>query len=377
MTALEETTALVWPPVEALRDKTGRYRGTVIDGREKPWGVSRSRVTTIVGRLEDRTNIEKWVWQCIALGVVDPERHRILCEIVEIGDNKAIRNAMERIGEAGGSQDASARGRRYHALVGMALAGSTDYSDEVPPPTLEERRDIKAILHLLKEHLIEVVDLERIIVNKEMDYAGTFDYRLAVPHFDLTLCGDLKTGSRMDLSYLGYRAQLAAYVHGSHEVTDDGEVTDLTPFDRDVGLIIHLVPGTAHAELVGVDLIAGWRSFKLAHRVWSHGRGRPRPITMEQTIALKETIVRERDAERSRWVRARIDVLRQIKKGPGDRVNISAIAYLRSIWPEGVPPPSDAIGWNGDALGRVEAAVRITETDFEAPFPPNDPALLG
>jgi hypothetical protein len=397
VTALDiDTPTLRWPPVEPMRDGYGRYAGAMVDDTEIGWTNPRSRVTTIVGKLEDRFNIERWMWECMARGleqpigsfielVDDPVWARRLKEakitarspnlallplVNEHYESKEIRKFMERMGEAGGSKDASERGTRYHELVAMAIAQVKLPGDT----TLDERRDIKAVLNLLHDAHIEVVDLERIVVSKEYDYAGTCDYRLMVPGAGL-LIGDLKTGQRLDLSYAGYRAQLAAYAHAHHEVNDDGELVEVTaPVDRDLGMIVHLVPGTAHAELVGVDLVAGWRAFRLAHRVWTHVRGRPRPMSFDEGMIHLMGRRAERYAARSSWVRARIDVLRKIKSDPS-ATGVSAPHYLASIWPPGVPLPSQAIGWAGDDLEQVLAAVTVTETAFEAPFPPKDPTL--
>jgi hypothetical protein len=252
----------------------------------------------------------------------------------------------------------------------MALAG-------VPLPadtTLEERRDVKAILKLLEDQRVEVLCLERIIINRELDYAGTLDFRLKFPGLRLPVIGDLKTGARLDLSYPGYRAQSAAYAHASHEVDDQGEIIDAPQVDRDVGFLVHCVPGSGEARFVGMNLLDGWRAFRLAHRVWTHGRGRPRALTLEDTFVTHASIQMDRDAARSVWVNRRIDVLRKLTTDPSHH-GVRATKFLRAIWPQDVPLPSATSAWYGDDLHRVVAAVSVTETEYEAPFPPADPTL--
>jgi hypothetical protein len=239
---------------------------------------------------------------------------------------------------------------------------------------LEERRDIKAVVQLFEQHHVEVLALERIIINKEMDYAGTLDYRLRFPQILLPVIGDLKTGSRLDLAYAGYRAQGAAYAHASHEVNDQGEVVDAPEVDRDIGFLVHLVPGSGEAKFVGMNLLDGWRAFRLGHRVWSHGRGHPRVLSFEEALVTHASITVDREFTRSMWLKRRIETLRTITEDPSEH-GMKAIKYLVSVWPDGVPTKADD-GWTGDDLNRVAATVQVVETEYEAPFPASDPTRI-
>ena len=368
MTDTIETPTLKWPPVEALRDGYGRYAGAIVGGKEHRWSTCRSRVTTITGKIDDKTNLIRWEWERMAEGLaLDPSHYITLCDFVNNADSRAIRNYMEAMAEKGGSKDGANRGTRYHEIVGAMLAGAP-----LPIVSIEEERDARAVVALFEEHHVEVLDLERIVVNRELDYAGTADYRLRFPQFGEPVIGDLKTGSRLDLSYTGYRAQLAAYARASHEVSDDGDLIEAPTVNRDVGFLIHLVPGKGEARFVGANLIDGWRAFRLAHKVWTHGRGRPRTLDFDETLLAHAGIQLNRDVTRSEWVRARVDALRGLKDDPNHH-GMRVTHYLASIWPDGVPLPSKCDGWFGDELEQVIAAVHVAENEYQAPFFGADP----
>ena len=366
---MTDTPTLMWPPVEPLRDGYGRYAGALVDGTEIGWSTPKSRVTTIVGRTEEKSGIHKWEMGKAGIGLAaDPQHYADLCEFVRNDDEKAVKAHMAQMAEVGGSQDGANIGKRYHELVGAAIAGAK-LPDDV---TLTERRDIKAVLALFKKHNAVVEDLERIVVNKELDYAGTLDYRLRLPEFDLPVIADLKTGNNIVLGYPSYRSQKAAYAHCAYEVSDDGHLVEAPPVDQNVGFIVHLVPGSAEATFIGSNLVEGWRLFRLAHRVWSQGRGRPRTLSYEETLVTQASIQIEREVLRSTWCQARIDVLRGIKDDPSEH-GVRATKFLRSIWPEGIALPSETSAWYGDDLARVEAVVTVTETEYVAPYANPDP----
>lgn len=385
-----ETPTLSWPPVPEMLDGKNRYAGAA----GKRWSMSRQRVTNFIKTLDDGSFLEEWRGERRARGllteptpvfaelfaeIIEDDAVKIddhiaaLRYVVEHGSSKHVRNFMRLMGELGGELDGANLGRRYHEIAGAVLCGVKP--DVLPMVTKDEMRDVDAILAALTEHHLTVIDIERIVMNRDLDYAGRYDYLFDAPDVEGDdPLGDLKTTSNLRLAFPGYRNQQACYAHATHMVDDAGDLVPIRPINKTVAFIIHIIPGTAECNVYGCDLRPGARAMRVAAAVREQRRGQPKPLSYTATLDVVAAAHSEVAALRSRWCLERIAAIKSHPIRRPDLGDVTARQFLVAVWPPGVPLPSKTDGWTGDDLSRVIAAIHVVENEFELPFAPRDPA---
>jgi hypothetical protein len=254
-------TQLYTPPPEIVRDRLGRPL-VIPPGQEHTGAtVPYSRVTTFVGAIEDRYNLEKWQQRMVIIGLTDsPE---LLLSAAAHRDDKNMLNTI--------AEDAQMVAKaRAPATIGTAVhkfIADIDRGLDVGLVPGDYERDLNAYQRatVMLKHL----HVEQFMVNDDLLLGGTPDR--IVELWGKRFIADAKTG---DISRPGKIAmQLACYAHSKlYDVTTHTR----TPIDVDQNnaIIIHLPAGTGECTLYWVNIAAGWDAVQLAHKVrqWRAGQ---------------------------------------------------------------------------------------------------------
>lgn len=183
---------------------------------------------------------------------------------------KRLLEAVDKAAGLAGSNSASARGTEFHKLGELINKGKTPtiVRDELVAPLQHYAESVARVNFLHQEILI---------VNDELERAGSIDYLMEIPagtigpHGDpLTepwvVAGDLKTG-KWDYHYpAGLYAQLAGYGKGMRYDQETNTREALHPnLNDNWGVLVHYplaVPG-AEVKFYWLDLNIGLRAAKL------------------------------------------------------------------------------------------------------------------
>jgi hypothetical protein len=262
---------------EPDRDRWGRY---MIQGR------TYTRATTTAGALDDLYPLMKWKARKVIEGVAtNPVLLRDVPRIAAIVDQaadwreaKEAKAALDDLCEAAareaGGEDGSNLGTLLHTITEYADAGRFPEIAHLVPEELLD--DVTAYLVTMRDAGIECPPeyIERILVNEEVDSAGTTDRILVMP----TPCrkcgaflriGDLKTQKSVDFGWLKIAIQLSEYAYANGIVDPETNLVGPMPDDlcRCFGVVMHLPVGSGKCDLYEIDLVAGWEAAQLAHRV--------------------------------------------------------------------------------------------------------------
>lgn len=214
--------------------------------------VPYTRTTTLVGAIDDTHGLMAWKSRMTALGLsVRPD---LLLSVTANRDDKRELDAItEKAQEAAGAGNAANTGSALHILT-----EAVDRGEKLPPLPDSARRDLDAFRRATAP--LEVVAIEKFVVNDEVNAAGTTDriYRLGGQLF----IGDTKTGS-IELGILKIAAQLATYARSKGYDITTGARHDLG-VSLDWGLIVHLPAGKATCTIHWVNLQIGWQAAQLA-----------------------------------------------------------------------------------------------------------------
>ena len=280
----EALTSLNQPQQEVRRDRWGRYEVLPPRG-DKPVGYTRS--TTIAKILDDSSSLMAWNSRMTAIGLgLRPDLVALVATTPQ-DDKKTLDSLVKRASEAGGATVRRDLGTAVHGLLERRLK---DPSFVAPDPY---QADIEAVLSALADAGLSFVDgmTERIVVNDEIEVAGTFD--LLLTDGQETFVSDLKTGSSVKYGGLGFAIQLSIYANASNLYTQgpakDGseDVRDPMPnVSKSAGVIIHCQPGSGLAELHWLDLEAGTEALHTALEVRRLRKLTPiHPFTPQQATA--------------------------------------------------------------------------------------------
>lgn len=195
------------------------------------------------------------------------------------GDDGGIRSGKKRLLDAvelackvAGSDTASSRGTEFHKLGEMVNKGQEPriVRDVLVPFLKRYRERVQPIKFLAQEILI---------VNDEIQRAGSIDYLMQLPnvttpdgefHEELVAAGDLKTG-RWDIDYPGgVSAQLAGYGLGCKYDQATNTRSLLHPLASDRwAIIVHFPIGEKDPEVqfYWVDMKVGLEAAKLNNRL--------------------------------------------------------------------------------------------------------------
>lgn len=231
-----------------------------------------TRVSTLAGALDDKSNLGDWLAANAMVGMVkDPSISSQIGSLTsKYGDpwyapegKKALKPLIKRAQEAGGSDRASGMGTSMHEF--------TEVIDEGRWPEYAPA-ELVPWLHAYRERMeeFECLGMELFVVNDELKTAGSFDRLWRMPDGRVVVA-DLKSG-RSDPSYPGkVEIQVALYSHSERYNQQTGERAPIhDELDKDVGLLVHapiLGGGNPEVKLYELDLVRGWENAKLAAAV--------------------------------------------------------------------------------------------------------------
>ena len=241
---------------EPKRDRWGRY---VIDGK------SYQRATTLAGLIDDRFNLEAWGKRMTAKGIAERDDLRALAHSLDpTADRKALNKVCGDAVEQAKGSEAANLGTALHRMVENSLIGG-------PPPPDEYAERVNRLTTAMLEHGVEADPdgVERIVLNDDIQVAGTSDMLPVTLADGRRLVADLKTGRTLDFSWQSISIQMA--IDANHTRTDDPDTDKTGPrinVDLDQALIVHL-PATleGHCDLYLVDIAAGANAMATALEV--------------------------------------------------------------------------------------------------------------
>lgn len=262
---------------EPVRDQYGRYvLPDPATGDKRSW----TRATTVAHTLNDEHGLTQWKRRKVLEGAA--RRPDLLGEVptlvraIEEADH--WRDAMpakrrfdelcDQAAREAGAEDGSKLGTLLHTITEYADAGRLhEVIDKVPAELLP---DVEAYLLMMAQTQIVRPPhyIERIVINRTIESAGTFDRLLQLPDGRLVV-GDLKTQKSVDSGWLSIAIQLAEYANA--DVMLDPIGGGLVPLpaqlDKTRGVVMHLPVGSGKCTLYEIDLEIGWEAAKLAHEV--------------------------------------------------------------------------------------------------------------
>jgi hypothetical protein len=254
---------------EPERDRYGRY---VLPDPAEAGTRSWTRATTIAHALDDEFHLSQWKRRMVLTGAA--LRPGLLTNVPELtrqleraADDwrmaKDIKQELDGLcdqaAEAAGAGDGAKLGTLLHTITEYWDAGRFEEIRSVVPEDL--LADLAAYDQAMRSASLvcPAEYIERIVVNSQVDGAGTFDRLLRLPDGRLVV-GDLKTQKSVDFGWLSIAIQLAEYAQADAMYDDvTGELVPLPDeLDKSVGIVMHLPVGQATCALYELDLEAGW-----------------------------------------------------------------------------------------------------------------------
>lgn len=260
---------------EPKRDGYGRYVLPSPEGGRAAY----SRATTVVAALKDLNNLIGWKQRMTAVGLA--RRAELADVVLEINDaielagkdwkaakplKDELASVIEQLMHAAGADRGSLAGTEAHTLSEWDDAGRL--SEVVALATRAQLDDLDAYRACMDAARIErpIEYIERIVINTEVESAGTFDRLLRLPDGRLVV-GDLKSQQNLDFGFLEIACQLAQYAYAEWMVDGEQLVAMPAELDKTVGIVMHAPVGSGTCALYEVDLEAGWRAARVAHDV--------------------------------------------------------------------------------------------------------------
>jgi len=358
----EALTSLNQPQQEVRRDRWGRYQ-VLPPGAEKLVGYTRA--TTIAKILDDSSSLMAWNSRMTAIGLgLRPDLVALVATTPQ-DDKKTLDSLVKRASEAGGATVRRDLGTAVHGLLERRLKDPTFIA---PDPY---QADIEAILSALADAGLSFVDgmTERIVVNDEIEVAGTFD--LLLTDGQETFVSDLKTGSSVKYGGLGFAIQLSIYANASNLYTQgaakDGSEDIREPMpevSKSAGIVIHCQPGSGLAELHWLDLEAGTEALHTALEV-----RRLRKLTPIHSFTPQQATAALYGRQRPGQVTYVDDAWRKATKDRISAIVVDGHAQaLANAWPDDHPTlkSGDPITIDqGDGISRV---LDVLEKELGLPF---------
>lgn len=258
---------------ELPRDRWGRPLITPPEGGEP---VAYQRVTTFVGVLEDTYHLGEWGKRTVALGMAKRRDLQVAAAAITDPKDRSQKKTLDGIAkaamEAAAGSAAATTGTALHSLTESIDAG------HVPSYIPEEfEADLDAYREITEP--FEFLDAEGFCVRDDLRVGGSYD-RIVRAKKPLTApdgtsvdvaIWDLKTGgSEGTLFGINKIAmQLGTYANSENYDHTLGSRTPLpgSP-SKTWGIVCHLPAGTGRAQLLWVDIAAGWdAAFNIAPAV--------------------------------------------------------------------------------------------------------------
>jgi hypothetical protein len=255
-------------------DGWGRYRLPDPDtGKDVSW----TRVTTIVGTLEDRYHLERWEKRKVLEGVVYDRG--LVSQAAQIFQEhgpdprlqdakKALDNLAKQAIDTAGAHKGADTGTALHAITEDLNQGREDVAwGRAVELGLEA--NMTAYRDTLRREEITVLPefMERIVCIPSLKAVGRLDNLVREAGADLMRVFDLKSQATLDFGAMKIAAQLAMYVNASAMFNEDTwEWEEMPAVDRSVGTVCWLPvlegEDAKVCQLYDVDLEWGWRIAK-------------------------------------------------------------------------------------------------------------------
>lgn len=243
------------------RDQWGRYLiPDPTTGETKAW----TRVSTLIGDLEDTHGLKKWDERNIVYGLGHDEALYARAAACSPDDKKDLGDiAWKAMNLSPNKNRGSNLGTALHRFAERIDKGEITAAD-VPTAW---RGDMLAYAAALERGKLEVVPewTERVLLIPEVSAAGTADrlVRRVLGQFKgRSHIGDLKSGN-VEYGWLKISAQLACYSRATHWYDPaTGELHPIMPglVDQDIAVVFHLPPSSATCRLWAVDVGFGWEA---------------------------------------------------------------------------------------------------------------------
>lgn len=290
---------LVGPGKGIDRDRYGRPL-IVPPGGGKP--VPYTRATTFVGVLEDTYNLSRWQQRMVAQGLTSRPDLMLAVSALPLNgqmsadDKRTLNGLCEQAMEAAQAHAAATVGTALHAL-----AERHDRGEELGPIPGQYQADIDA--YITETAHLDMVQIETFGVHDELRIGGTWDRIVQID--GRNYIADLKTGS-IEWGIGKIAMQLSVYSRCQQYDADTGQRTPLPNVHQGRALVIHLPAGKGQAELVWVDIAAGWEAVELASRVraWRARKDLTRPYIKSTTAAVEAGTEREASAALANAIKA-------------------------------------------------------------------------
>jgi len=307
---------------ELPRDRWGRPLITPPEGGDP---VAYTRVTTFVKCLDDTFHLEKWKMRMVALGM--SSRRDLVLATIALKDPEA-QHDKRTLNQIADNAIEAAKGTA-RATTGTALHSFSeviDKGEELPAHVPEEYVADLDVYREIVRYLGEPLAMEGFCVVDALRTGGSYDrvWRFTAAGLDLfeertgrrmsyptgeevkpgdAIIGDLKTGRSIDFGIGAITMQLATYANAEDYDHTLGSRTPVPVTRKDWGVVVHLPAGTGQAQLVWVDLAAGWETVtEVAPRVhaWrkrkdlsypflSSTSSAPRPLSLVEQLAATKT----------------------------------------------------------------------------------------
>ena len=232
-----------------------------------------TRVTKFADTLEDKENLIGWIARHVVKGMADSDDLLVKAASLDVSSDRGpldrIWNEAKKI--AGGNQ-ASDDGTLIHALTEAIDRG------EDPRIPVKWRGHLQRYQQLVNDGPLEIVPeyIERVTCVPELGVAGTFDRLMRVRRdtvvtfpsgksFEVKegelVVADVKTSKSLEFSQLKFAIQFACYSRARHAwVPEESDWEPLPEINQNVAFILWVPSTKTEAEIVAVDLEAGWEA---------------------------------------------------------------------------------------------------------------------
>lgn len=289
--------------VTGKKERYGRY---LLPDPESGKPTPYTRATTFAKSISDTYALSMWGLRMGGYGLTLRGDLYARMASTSLADKDTQNSIMEEAKNAAGSKVGANLGTALHAFSEAVDRGE---EPNIPPPY---RPHLKAYSALLTRYNLEILDIEKVVLNATYGIAGTFD-RIVRFTKDTTVdmpgggtytfkngtiaTLDLKTGKDLSYGWLEISIQLAIYANAEWIFDKETKAYRLMPPDmnREVALVVHL-PATAPGESVkatmyAVDIAAGWELAKLCADV--------REARKRKNLATALSVVEEAGVEMS------------------------------------------------------------------------------
>lgn len=260
-----------------VRDRFGRPYVTTdgkpleyVKGRKSPANAEGyTRVSTLAGTLDDKSNLLTWAAANALVGMV--RNKEIAYQVGSLASKHAdpwnvpegktaLKSLVDRAQKAGGSEEASGMGTAFHELCEVVDEGGwPEYAPTELVPWLHDYRETLSGYGWL--------DSEPFLVNDELKTAGSMDRLFRTPDGRI-VAADIKSGKHDPTYPLKVTLQVAVYANSVRYDQVTGERSPIHPdIDLERGLLIHAPirgGGRPKTTVYELDLVKGMEFARLA-----------------------------------------------------------------------------------------------------------------